>query len=98
MLITTDFETWVLDYCQDRIFRMHNTQKESLAHNACTYVKIVEIIELPNRNILIGYKEILNWEEYEDEKVFENLPTHYRPLEQMQLSFFPDDMKEGNWE
>ncbi len=103
----TDFETFMIDVGQDRIFRLlfrrrpgdwtpmemerqyiDQSQYESTQY---TIARFVEAIELPNKDILMGYKEVFLDEE-ETEEEYEKRPIHYRLLSEMEISFFPQDM------
>ena len=71
--------------------------QDQYVDNQYNFVKIVDVIELPDGDLLIGYKLICDWKEHENEKTFEKLSTHYRKLSQIELSIFPRDMEEENW-
>lgn len=60
-------------------------------------VMIVDSIELPDKDILIGYKVVYNFEDL-NEKNFKELTTQYRKLSQIELSYFPYDENEENWD
>lgn len=108
----TDFETFMIDDGFQRIFRMLEkrqpgdwTPKELSEKYAdqshyksdiYNLIKIVEVIELPNKDLLIGYKLLLEWDDLEDEN-FEKLPIQYRNLREMELNFYPEDMLESSW-
>lgn len=107
----TDLETFMIDEGFDRIFRMLEkrtpgdwTPKEiaekyidqdHYVSNHYTFIKIVEVIELPDKDILIGYKDLYDLEEIEEEE-YSKLPIFYRKLSQIELSYFPEDMNEWN--
>lgn len=71
----TDMETWLLDFGYDRIFRMLEykkiftpyEQKQKFSDESefkdthYTFIKIVECFELPNGEVMIGYREIIDW-------------------------------------
>ena len=109
----TDFETWLHDVGYDRIFRMLKLRRvgdwtpyeigqkyidqDQYEDNHYNFIKIVEVIELPDKDILIGYKEIVDYEDLDANK-FDNLPIYYKKLSQIELSFFSNDMKKENWD
>ena len=102
-MIITDLETFMLDYGGDRIFRMLKLRRvgdwtpremkekyidqDQYESNIYTLIKIVEVIELPDKDVLIGYKEV----EYSDDN--DDAPIYYKKLSQIELSFFPQDIK-----
>lgn len=108
----TDFETFMIDEGFDRIFRMLEkrtpgdwTPKEmdekypDQDHYVSLYytkIKIVEAIELPDKDILIGYKVICSFDDLDIDR-FPTLPIQYRKLSRIELSFDPADMDEGSW-
>ena len=108
----TDLETFMLDEGFDRIFRMLEKRghgdwtplemsekyidQDHYVDSHYTFIKIVEVIELPDKDVLIGYKTFCDWGEL-DEEEYSKLPIHYRKLSQIELSYFPDDMNEENW-
>lgn len=64
-------------------------------NNDYTYIQILEVIELPDKNILIGYK-VINCKDdlfKNDDKV----PRYYRKLSDIKLSYFPEDQICSNW-
>lgn len=110
----TDFETFIRDVGYERIFRMLELRRvgdwtpfemekkymdqDQYVSNHYTFIKIIEVIELLNKDYLIGYKEVIDLDQYLDDEKWNDAPIHYRKLSQMELSFFPDDMKEENWD
>lgn len=110
----TDFETFIRDVGYERIFRMLELRRvgdwtpfemekkymdqDQYVSDHYTFIKIVEVIELPDKDYLIGFKVIFDWNQYSDDEEWIRIPIHYRKLSQMELSFYPDDMKEVNWD
>lgn len=102
----TDLETWMLDVGQDRIFRMLELRRvgdwtpkeieekyidqDQYVDNHYSFIKIVEVIELPDKDVLLGYKELYEHEDLTG-KELEDLPIYYKKLSQIELSYFPCD-------
>lgn len=94
-----DFETWLLDYGYDRIFRMWKYKKmftpyeqqkaffdESRYEDThAKLVKIKEVAELPDGDLWIGFVEV-------DEGVA--LYTTYAKLSEISLEYWPQDEDE----
>ena len=59
-------------------------------------IMIVNTIELPDKDILIGYKEIYDKEDIltEDEKSI----IHYKRFSNIELSYHPEDQNYDNYE
>lgn len=109
----TDFETFMMDEGYDRIFRMLEKRtpgdwtprevsekyidQDHYVDNHYSHIKIVETIELPNKEILLGFKRICEGKDLEDD-TFQKLPIEYRMLSQLELCFYPEDMDEDAWE
>ena len=107
-----NFETFINDVASKRIFRMLELRRvgdwtpleienkyidqDQYVSSHYTFIKIVETIELPDKDILIGYKEIYGADDVDSEE-YETYPIHYKKLSQIQLSFFPQDMEEGDF-
>lgn len=105
----TDFETWFLDAGYDRIFRMLEyrrigdwtpyekeqkfTDESQFKDNHYQFVKIKEVIELPDGDVLLGLAFVIDWEDLENE----NLWINYRKLSQIELAYNPEDQNEENW-
>lgn len=112
-MVMTDFETWMLDEGRDRIFRMWELRtpgdwtpyemerkfidQSNYVNDVCEHIRIVEIIELPNKDLLIGYKIICDLEDFQGGESFEKSGIHYKNLSKMELAYYPDDMKEEYW-
>ena len=110
MKIFTDLETFMLDVGFDRIFRMlirrqpgdwtpremeeKYLDQSNYVSDMYTFIKIQEVIELPDKDIFVGYKIIdinnINADEFENEPIF------YRKLSEIELSYFPIDMSSNN--
>lgn len=86
----TDFQTWLLDYGYNRLFRVYffNLPELEIQEEA-NYVFIKEAIELPDGDILLGLHFIFSYENIEDE----NPPIEYHKLSEMQLNYYPDDIE-----
>lgn len=90
----TDFQTWLLDYGYDRLFRIWiHHPGENYWEEECDYVFIKEAIELPDGDILLGFHFILDADDLDDE----NPHIEYWKLSQLQLAYYPDDIKRENW-
>lgn len=62
------------------------------------HINIVEAYELPDKDILIGYKIIESWEDWENIKEGkDDLSITYKKLNQIELAYYPYDMNEENW-
>lgn len=108
----TDFETWLLDVGYERIFRIYKkripgdwtpleieqkrTGQSHFENEYPIYAKIVEVIEMPDGDFLIGYREIFHISDLEM-KGFDKSPIRYVYLTQIELNFYPEDMDEDNW-
>lgn len=71
-MINTDMETWMHDFCDERIFRVWRYKKmfipleqdrkyidQSIYENdECKYMWIEEVVEIPNGRILFGFKDV----------------------------------------
>lgn len=112
MKIMKNFETFVEEN-KNKIFRILELRRvgdwtpleieekyvdqDQYVDNHYSKIKIVEVVELPDKDILIGYKIIMDWEDQEKD-AFEERPIYYRKLSQIELSFFPCDMDKKNWD
>lgn len=106
----TDFETWLHDFGYDRIFRILKLRRvgdwtpyeieqkyidqDQYEDNHYSFIKIIEAIELPDKDILIGYREFYDDISEIDSEEWESYPIQYKKLSQIELSFFSDDMKQ----
>lgn len=104
-----DFDTFMKETGYNRIFRMVKLRRvgdwtpyemdmkfsdESHYEDPhYSFIKIVETIELPDKDILIGYREVYEDVSEIDSEEWESYPIHYRKLSQIELSFFPEDME-----
>lgn len=111
--IFTDLETFMLDVGYDRIFRMLEKRtsgnwtprelenkcidESCYVRDSYILIKIIEMIELPDKDILIGFKELPDLS-YLGTDEYENLPIIYRKLSQLDLAFYPSDMRVQNFE
>lgn len=104
----TDFETWMLDVGFDRTFRLleyrrpgdwtpYEMEKKYIdeSHykdNHYRFIKIKEVIELPDGDILIGFIDVTfaeDFEGYDEDKEWIN----YRKLSEIELAWNPEDNK-----
>lgn len=108
----TDFETWLHDFGYDHVLRMLEPRKagqytpyemdkkfedQSLyMDDHFLHIKIKEAIELPDGDILIGYKEIYDIEDFDLD--WDEATIHYKKLSDIELSYYPADDKIENWE
>ena len=108
-IIYNNFESFVKDVAFNRIFRMleyrhpgdwtpYEQERKFRDENRYvssmyTHIQIKEVIVLPNNDVLIGYSEILDYEDFNNA----DRSIYYRKLSQIELSFHPEDMDEENW-
>lgn len=88
-----DFETWMNDYGFNRIFRLYPHKSSPIEMQHFHFVVIKEVIELPDKDILIGFQEIMTWEDLSDEEPV----IRYEKLSNIKLNYFPEDDVEKNW-
>ena len=60
------------------------------------HIKIKEAIELSDKDILIGFREIYDSEDFE--KDWDESVVYYKKLSEIELTYFPDDDNIENWE
>lgn len=89
----TDFETWMNDYGFNRIFRLYTHKSTPIEMQHFHFVVIKEVIELPDKDIFIGFHEIMTWEDLSDEEPV----IRYEKLSNIKLNYFPEDNVEENW-
>ena len=89
----TDFETWMNDYGFNRIFRLYLHKSSPIEMQHFHFVVIKEVIELPDKDVFIGFQEIASWEELSDEEPV----ITYEKLSNIKLKYFPIDNVEENW-
>lgn len=106
----TDMETWLLDVGYDRIFRLLEYKKIFTPYEQqqaffdesefkdihYSFIKIVECFKLPNHDVMIGYREIIDIDDLD--KPENEWHIEYRNLKDIQLAYFAKDMNEENWE
>lgn len=104
----TDLETWLLDTGQERIFRLwkykrmftpYEQEKQfcdesQYESSQASFIIIKEVIELPDKDVLIGYQELFQYSDLE----IDNPYIYYVKLSEIVLNYNPEDMKEENWE
>ena len=93
-MIQTDLETWLLDFNEEKIFRIYRRKDvftpyeqekkfmdETVWECVSESAKIVEAIELPNKDMLFGFRDL-----YEDDSgLIESACITYYMLSQIQL-------------
>lgn len=108
----TDFETWLHDFGYEHIFRMleirrpgqytHYEMDKKFVDQSLyvdyhfRHIQIKEAIELPDKDILIGFREIYDSESFE--KDWSESVIYYKKLSEIELSYFPCDDNIENWE
>ena len=108
----TDFEIWLHDFGYDHILRMLEIRRpgqytpyeidkkfsdQSLyLDNHFRHIQIKEAIELPDKDILIGFREIYDSEDFE--KDWDESVIYYKKLSEIELTYFPCDDNIENWE
>lgn len=100
-----DFEKWVCDFASKHIIRMLELRKpgqytpyevdnkfsdESLyIDDTYRHIQIKEAIELPDGDILLGFREV--YDEESIEKDWEESVIYYKKLSEIELTYFPCD-------
>lgn len=106
----TDFETWLLDFGYDAIFRMLEYRRvgdwtpremenkyidqSEFKSSVYQFVMIKEAMELPDGDVLLG---LVNIEEWSDLEKIDDKWVNYRKLSQIELAYNPEDQNEENW-
>lgn len=98
-MIQTDLETWLLDFNEEKVFKIYRRKTiftpyeqdkkfsdaevwECVSESA----RIVEAIELPNKDTLLGFRDIW-YEDVNDElKLTTSSFIDYYPLSEIQLT------------
>lgn len=93
-MIQTDLETWLLDFNEEKVFKIHRrkdvftpyeqTEKfidETTWELVSESAKIVEAIELPNKDMLLGFRDV--W--YENDELITSSFIDYYPLSEINL-------------
>lgn len=98
-MIQTDLETWLLDFNEEKIFKIyrrktlftpyeqaHKFSDEQVWECVSESARIVEAIELPNKDTLLGFRTVY-YEDVNDELKF-TMSTFidYYPLSEIQLT------------
>lgn len=81
----TDLETWFLDFGSDHIFRLYDKN----AIPFMSKVRINNLIELPNNEVLIEYFEVDNKEDFNSKR--EKSILYYKKLSEVKLEYCPCD-------
>jgi len=68
-MIHTDLETWLLDYHDEKMFAVYEKVNEKWIR-VCEYAIIHEAIELPNSDVLLGFKHVLGDKRELSETIF----------------------------
>lgn len=108
----TDFDTWLHDFGYDHIFRILIPRKpmqytpyefdqkfsdESLyVDNHYKKVIIDDAVELPDGDIMIGFREVYDKDVLHDSVNHGDSPILFKKLSEVELSYFPQDEKENN--
>lgn len=108
----TDLETWFLDFGSDHIFRILYVRKpgqftpceidkkfsdQSLYMNDCyTYIQIKDLVELPDKDVLLEYREVYDLESIEEE--WDKSFLRYVKLSEIKLGYCPEDNSLEKWE
>ena len=108
----TDFETWLHDFGYDHILRMleirrpgqytpYEIDKKFVDQSLYVdyhfrHIQIKAAIELPDNDILIGFREIYDGEGVEKE--WDDSVIDYKKLSETELSYFGCDDNIENWE
>lgn len=108
----TDLETWFLDFGSDHIFRMLEVRKPGqftpyemdrkyldqsfYIDDHYTYIQIKDLIELPDKDVLLEYREVYDLKSIEEnwDKSF----LYYVKLSGIELSYCPEDNNIEKWE
>lgn len=104
-MIQTDLETWLLDFNEEKIFRIYRRKDvftpyeqekkfmdETVWECVSESAKIVEAIELPNKDTLLGFRNIWNEDVRDDNntlidtKLVQSSFIDYYPLSEIQLT------------
>ena len=81
----TDLETWFLDFGSNHIFRLYDPFSICVMEK----VRINNIIELPNKDVLIEYSPVNNNEDFNEE--WGKAPLCYKKLSEIKLEYHPYD-------
>jgi hypothetical protein len=81
MVYTTDLDTWLIDFGDDKIFRINKRKDDGTFECVSESAKIVEAIELPNKDILFGFKDLYDM----DGELLESGCIEYYCLSQIEL-------------
>lgn len=108
----TDLETWFLDFGRDHIFRILYVRKPGqftpyemdrkyldqsfYIDDHYTYIQIKNIIELPDKDVLLEYREVYDLESIEEE--WDKSFLHYVKLSEIELGYYPEDDNVEKWE
>ena len=103
-------EEWVNDL-SDKVLRMLELRKpgqytpyemenkfidESLyKDNHYTHIQIKELIELPDKDVLVGYRVVYDLESLNAD--WSDSIIYYKKLSEIELSHFPGDENAENW-
>ncbi|MBT9788783.1 hypothetical protein GPK90_05410 [Clostridium sp. MCC344] len=81
----TDLETWFLDFGSDHIFRLYDPFSICVVEK----VRINNMIELPNKDVLIEYSVVNSEEDFNAE--WGKAPLCYKKLSEIKLEYHPYD-------
>ena len=98
-----DFDTWMHDVGEDRTFRMWVYKKmftpyeqhvlspveSEYDNDECYFVRIREVITLPDGNLLLGIQYV--YDEEDESATADNCSMEYYKLGEIHLAYFPSD-------
>lgn len=96
--MVSDWETWMLDFGGDRLFRFYvkdpvmDPQEATWSRRdyVFTYAFIKESIELPDSDILLGFHIIMSSEDLD----VEDPPIAYYRLSNIAIEYHPHDIRQ----
>ena len=99
MMIQTDLETWLLDFNEEKVFKIYRRKDvftpyeqdqkfsdESVWECVSESARVVEAIELPNKDTLLGFRDIWYDDEHNEWKLKTPALIDYYPLSEIQLT------------
>lgn len=90
-MIITDWETWLLDFGDEFRLDVYKKSNEEVREAILVNAVIRESIELPDKDILIGFIEIPEYESEDDKKSPEIM--HYYKLSDIELVTINEESK-----
>ena len=108
----TNFQSWVNNFGGRHILRMLEIRRlgqytpyekdqrfedQSLyVQDEYKFIQINEVIELPDEDVLIGFREIYDYEDLTEE--WSESVIYYKKLSEIELAYFPNDDNPDKWE